>query len=105
MACGEAAPRTSGAIQGLPRRMSTSQEEDDCESYQLAGHGEQGIRTQAAFVLAAFVSGEDYVMSLHKSALNFMSIGWAGAVIAYGVGWYLGDRWERRGKAAPLPGG
>jgi hypothetical protein len=32
-----------------------------------------------AFVLAAFVSGEDYVMSLHKSALNYMSISWAGA--------------------------
>ena len=36
-----------------------------------------------AFVLAAFVSGEDYVMSLHESALSYMSIGWAGAVIAY----------------------
>ena len=57
-----------------------------------------------AFVLAAFVYGEDYVMSLHKSALNYMSISWAGAVIAYGSGWYLGHRRERRGKAAPLPG-
>jgi peptidoglycan/LPS O-acetylase OafA/YrhL len=56
------------------------------------------------FVLAAFVSGEDYVMSLQKSALNYMSIGWAGAVIAYGTGWYLGHRWERREEAAPLPG-
>jgi peptidoglycan/LPS O-acetylase OafA/YrhL len=57
-----------------------------------------------AFVLAAFVSGEDYVMSLHKSALNYMSIGWAGAVIAYGTGWYLGHRRESRDAAAPLPG-
>jgi peptidoglycan/LPS O-acetylase OafA/YrhL len=56
------------------------------------------------FVLAAFVSGEGYVMSLHKSALNYMSIGWAGAVIAYGTGWYLGHRRERREEAAPLPG-
>jgi cytochrome bd-type quinol oxidase subunit 2 len=56
------------------------------------------------FVLAAFVSGEDYVMSLHKSALNYMSIGWAGAAIAYGIGWYLGHRRERREEAAPLPG-
>jgi hypothetical protein len=57
-----------------------------------------------AFVLAAFVSGDDYVTALRKSALNYMSIGWAGAVIAYGTGWYLGHRWERREEAAPLPG-
>jgi peptidoglycan/LPS O-acetylase OafA/YrhL len=58
-----------------------------------------------AFVLAAFVSGEDYVMSLHKSALNYMSISWAGAVIAYGTGWYLGHRRERREEVSvPLPG-
>ena len=57
-----------------------------------------------AFVLAAFVSGEVYVMSLHKSGLNYMSIGWAGAVIAYGTGWYLGHRRERREEAALLPG-
>jgi hypothetical protein len=57
-----------------------------------------------AFVLAAFVSGEVYVTSLHKSGLNFMSIGWAGAVIAYGTGWCLGHRRERREEAAPLPG-
>jgi len=44
-------------------------------------------------------------MSLQKSALNYMSIGWAGAVIAYGTGWYLGHRWERREEAAPLPEG
>lgn len=60
--------------------------------------------TGLAFVLAAFAAGEDYVMSLHDSALNYMSIGWAGAVIAYGTGWYLGRRRERREKAAPLPG-
>jgi peptidoglycan/LPS O-acetylase OafA/YrhL len=56
-----------------------------------------------AFVLAAFVSGEIYVMSSHNSALNYMSIGWAGAVITYGTGWYLGHRRERREEAAPLP--
>jgi hypothetical protein len=59
---------------------------------------------QLAFVLAAFVSGEDYVMSLRESALSYMSIGWAGAVIAYGTGWYLGHGRERREEAAPLPG-
>jgi peptidoglycan/LPS O-acetylase OafA/YrhL len=53
-----------------------------------------------AFVLVAFVSGEDYVTSLHKSALNYMSIGWVGAVIAYGTGWYLGRRRERREEPA-----
>jgi hypothetical protein len=56
------------------------------------------------FVLAAFACGEDYVTSLHKSALNGMSIGWAGAVIAYGTGWYLGHRRERQEKAAAMPG-
>jgi len=60
--------------------------------------------TGLAFVLVAFASGEDYVMSLHKSALNYMSIGWTGAVIAYGTGWYLGRRRERREETAPLPG-
>ena len=57
-----------------------------------------------AFVLAAFASGEDYVMSLDKSALNYMSIGWAGAVIAYGTGWYLGHRRERRERSSPAAG-
>jgi WhiB family redox-sensing transcriptional regulator len=36
------------AIRSLPRRMSTSREDDDGESYQPAGHGEQGIPAQAA---------------------------------------------------------
>jgi len=48
-----------------------------------------------AFVLIAFVAGDQYVMSLHKSALNYMSFGWAGAVIMYGTGWYLGRKKER----------
>lgn len=49
-----------------------------------------------ACVLVAFVAGDEYVMSLQKSALNYMSAGWAGAVVAYGTGWYLGRRNERR---------
>jgi len=36
------------AIRTHPRTMSTSQEDDDSESYQPAEHEEQGIRTQAA---------------------------------------------------------
>ncbi len=47
-------------------------------------------------VLVAFVAGEEYVMSLQKSALTYMSAGWTGAVIVYGTGWYLGRRKERR---------
>jgi hypothetical protein len=38
-----------------------------------------------AFVLMAFIAGDQYVMSLQKSALNYMSVGWAGAVM-YGTG-------------------
>ena len=48
------------------------------------------------FVLLAFAAGGDYVMSLQKSALNYMSAGWAGAVIVYGTGWYLSRKKERR---------
>jgi WhiB family redox-sensing transcriptional regulator len=36
------------AIRSHPRRMSTSQEDDDGESYQPAEHGQQGIRARAA---------------------------------------------------------
>lgn len=48
------------------------------------------------FVLLAFVSGVEYVMTLHEAALNYMSTGWAGAVIMYGIGWYAGRRDERQ---------
>jgi len=48
------------------------------------------------FVVLAFAAGEEYVMSLHKEALDYMSLGWAGAVIMYGTGWYLGRKRERR---------
>jgi uncharacterized membrane protein YbhN (UPF0104 family) len=48
-----------------------------------------------AFVVMAFVAGDQYMMSLQKSALNYMSVGWAGAVIMYGTGRNLGRRKER----------
>lgn len=51
-----------------------------------------------AFVLLAFTSGVDYVGTLRKDALNYMSIGWAGAIVAYGTGWYLSRRKEHQGK-------
>jgi peptidoglycan/LPS O-acetylase OafA/YrhL len=56
------------------------------------------------FVVLAFVAGDDYVTSLQKSALDYMSIGWAGAIIAYGTGWYLGRRKERREETANVLG-
>jgi WhiB family transcriptional regulator, redox-sensing transcriptional regulator len=36
------------AMRSLPRRMTTSQEDDDGEGHQPTGHEEQGIRAQAA---------------------------------------------------------
>ena len=69
----------------------------------LAGAIRQGERpwialsiAGLAFVLLAFISGVDYVDSLRKGALNYMSIGWLGAVISYATGWYLGRRKEHR---------
>lgn len=56
-----------------------------------------------AFVLVAFIAGGQYVMSLQKSALNYMSVGWAGAVIMYGTGWYLGRKKERLSAAGARP--
>lgn len=47
------------------------------------------------FVLLAFAAGLEYVMSLQKDALDYMSLGWAGAVMLYGTGWYLGRKRER----------
>jgi hypothetical protein len=47
------------------------------------------------FVLLAFGGGEDYVMTLRKSALSLMSVGWLGAIVSYGAGWYIGRRQER----------
>jgi hypothetical protein len=57
-----------------------------------------------AFVLMAFVAGGQYVMSLDKSALNYMSFGWVGAVIMYGIGWYLGRKKEPLREAGARPG-
>ena len=53
-----------------------------------------------AFVLLAFGSGDAYVAKLRKSALNYMSAGWVGAIVCYGALWYLGRRQERQRAAA-----
>ena len=54
-----------------------------------------------AFVVLAFASGEDYVGTLRRSALDDMSIGWLGAIATYGIGWYLGAK-RRGGKSIPI---
>jgi hypothetical protein len=56
------------------------------------------------FILAAFVSGEDYVATLRKSELSYMSIGWLGAIVSYGIGWYVGRKKARQGEEAVVPG-
>jgi hypothetical protein len=61
----------------------------------IRGHDRSWIALSAAglaFVLIAFAAGGQYVTSLDKNALNYMSVGWAGAVIIYGTGWYLGRK-------------
>lgn len=40
-------------------------------------------------LLLAFAAGVTYVSTLHAGALNVMSAGWAGAIITYGVAWYM----------------
>jgi nicotinamide riboside transporter PnuC len=52
-----------------------------------------------AFIVLAYASGNDYVVTLRKSALNTMSAGWLGAIITYGIGWYFGRKQERGAKA------
>jgi hydroxyethylthiazole kinase-like sugar kinase family protein len=69
----------------------------------LRGREQLSIALSAAglaFVVLAFAAGEQYIMSLHKDALNYMSLGWAGAVVMYGTGWYLGRKRERRAARA-----
>jgi len=57
-----------------------------------------------AFVLLAFGAGEDYVVTLRKSALTYMSIGWLGAMATYGTGWYRGRRKARQEQDAMVSG-
>jgi membrane protein DedA with SNARE-associated domain len=57
-----------------------------------------------AFVLLAFAMGEDYVQTLHNSSLSGMSIGWVGAIVTYGAGWYWSHRSERQANKDLLPG-
>jgi CDP-diglyceride synthetase len=45
-----------------------------------------------AFVLIAYVTGENYVSTQRSSSLNDMSLAWFGAIVTYGVGWYWGHK-------------
>jgi hypothetical protein len=45
-----------------------------------------------AFVLLAYASGEIYVATQRSSAVSCMGIGWFGAIVTYGLGWYLGHK-------------
>lgn len=47
------------------------------------------------FIVLAFVAGLAYVKSVHEGVLSYKSLGWVGAVIMYGTGWYLGRKRER----------
>ena len=57
-----------------------------------------------AFVLLAFAMGENYVQTLHNSSLSGMSIGWVGAIVTYGVGWYWSHRAQRQANEGLSPG-
>lgn len=48
--------------------------------------------TGLAFVLLAFVSGERYVATQRPASITFMDLGWLGASVTYGLGWYLGRK-------------
>jgi hypothetical protein len=64
----------------------------------IRGHDRFWITLTSAglvLVLLAFVSGETYVSTQKGSALTLMGNAAAGAVVAYGVGWYWGHRRSR----------
>ena len=48
--------------------------------------------TGLAFVLLAFVSGERYVATQRPTTIVLMDLGWLGASVTYGLGWYLGRK-------------
>ncbi len=51
-----------------------------------------------ACVALAFVSGENYVTTLSNESLSSMGLGWFGAALAYGAGWYFGRKTEIRAR-------
>jgi hypothetical protein len=48
--------------------------------------------TGLAFALLAYVSGERYVATQRSASITFMDLGWLGALVTYGLGWYLGRK-------------
>jgi CDP-diglyceride synthetase len=57
-----------------------------------------------AFIVLAYGAGLTFAADRqHDSALTVMSLGWFGAIVAYGIGWWLGHRAlaaERRAAAS-----
>ena len=45
-----------------------------------------------AFALLAYAGGVSYVAAQAENALTFMSLGWFGAIVTYGIGWYWGRK-------------
>jgi hypothetical protein len=41
------------------------------------------------FVLLAFIAGEHFVATQSRAALNLMTVGWCGAIVIYGIAWFL----------------
>ena len=57
-----------------------------------------------ACVVLASVSGENYVTTLSNGSLSAMGLGWFGAALAYGAGWYVGRKAEIRAREGSLDG-
>jgi hypothetical protein len=43
----------------------------------------------AVFILLAFIAGEHFVATQNNTALTLMTIGWFGAIVIYGIVWFL----------------
>jgi len=43
-----------------------------------------------AFVLLAYAAGEIYVATQQTTVLTYKTLGWFGALVTYGIGWFWG---------------
>ena len=60
---------------------------------------------RAGFRSAGFRVGRRLRHDTAESALSYMSAGWLGAIVTYGVGWYLGRKKARQEHDVMVPGG
>jgi uncharacterized membrane protein YbjE (DUF340 family) len=60
--------------------------------------------THPTILLHVIVATGVLVVAAIAAIMSLRSIGWAGAVIAYGTGWYLGRRKDRREETANVLG-